>query len=220
MFGGSMKTFVANCSFRFNRENGLSIYQEKLSRSETNASKFSAINCDIHSNRLDGIKCVSSNLALLRNTVYCSARHEVRNEDGQTEMKKNIIFDNGSWGIIIGCDSACNVSLNRVLRNNSGGIRTTYLHGDQGKKHIIIGNIIHDNGGPGFVENNLRKSPDTFKSTEDQYNKFYNNVESKTGFKWNFSVLFCSQYHKKCTLSRREKCFTAAYCSPICEERR
>ncbi|XP_028392643.1 uncharacterized protein LOC114517183 [Dendronephthya gigantea] len=60
---------VADCSFRFNRKEGLVI--ESTLALQSDALTFSAIDCDVHHNGLDGILIFqTANVTLSRNNVY------------------------------------------------------------------------------------------------------------------------------------------------------
>ncbi|XP_028391886.1 uncharacterized protein LOC114516561 [Dendronephthya gigantea] len=233
--GGGLSCFgkgivvVAECSFRFNRNEGITVKRDvNLSTLETaDASTFSAVDCDIHHNWLDGMLIFDcENVSLIRNNIFSNGHSGVYTSNSTPEIRENNIFDNDSWGIFSGQSSGCHISTNRVFRNKNGGI--SMRNRGSTKKFVpwvVEMNEIYDNGGPGFL-GNINKFPIMF--TKDEYlrnankykdNKVWNNLEREIVDHLDISVSYCSHCHMNCPLYKCEKCFTAAYCSLTCRKK-
>ena len=250
---GAGNMVVVDCSFCDNGGSGLQVCKGgtlivKSSRMYNNrmrgleigreVSKCVVVNCDVHHNGQEGIFTdQSKNVSIIRNNVFDNEFNGLCIINSDAVIRENNIFDNDAWGIWSQCNSLCSVSMNRIFRNKVGGVRVGYrAAGKEFSPSVVELNKIHDNIGPGFVENvhqfevrgmlatnaDLRKSylesPNSLQHAKCQDNEMYNNKESDNVGTLNFSVSYCSNCRTKCEVKRCGKCFTAAYCNKTCLE--
>ena len=241
---------VVDCSF-CNNETGLGVRDGgtlivKSSRMYNNrmhgcqigpkASKCVVVNCDVRHNDQEGIVIErSKNVSIIRNNVFGNNQSGLMMTSSEVDIRENNIFDNGLWGIWSMSNTWCNISMNKVFRNKTGGVRVGYrAAGKEFSSSVVKLNKIYDNIGPGFLDNvnkcevdgrssnnvDLRKSylksPNSLQSAKCQDNEVYGNKESENVSQLNFSVLYCSNCRKKCEPKRCGKCFTAVYCNKTC----
>ena len=244
---------VVDCSFCDNEYCGLGVREGgtlilKSSRMYNNhvhgleigpeASKCVVVNCDVHHNGHDGIFIhQSKNVRIIRNNAFDNEDNGLSMVNSDAVIRENNIFDNGAWGIWSQSNSWCSISMNRIFRNKVGGVRVGHrASGKEFSPSVLELNKIHDNIGPGFVENvnqfevgrssntnvDLMKSylvsPNSLQCAKCQDNEMYNNKETENISTLNFSPPYCSNCRARCELKRCGKCFTAAYCNKTCLE--
>ena len=143
-------------------------------------------------------------------------------------VKENNLSDNGTWGIWTDVTQRCNISMNKIFRNKTGGVRM-YWEPEQKRfsPSVVELNKICHNGGPGLLlvngENakvpewkNLN-SANSFQSAKFWSNEVHHNKENESDGKLNLSVPYCSCCRVKCKPKMCEKCSTTAYCSESCQ---
>jgi parallel beta-helix repeat protein len=244
---------VVDCSFCSNGKVGLIVCDGgtlivKSSRMYNNhmhgfqigpkASKCVVVNCDVRHNDQEGIYIErSKNVSIIRNNVFGNNQSGLIMTSSEVDIRENNIFDNSLWGIWSMSNTWCNISMNKVFRNKTGGVRVGYrAAGKEFSPSVVELNKIYDNIGPGFVEsatkselrcsqntnddhmNSYLKSPNSHQSAKCQDNEVYNNKESKNVRKLNISVPYCSNCCKKCVSIRCGKCFAAVYCNKTCRK--
>ncbi len=249
---GPGKMVVVDCSFCDIRSTGLGVQEGgtlivKSSRMYNNhqhgleigreASKCVVVNCDIHHNGQEGIIIYhSKNVRIIRSNVFDNEGDGIGIVNSDAVIRENNIFDNDFWGIWSQSNSWCSISMNKIFRNKVGGVRVGYrAAGKEFSLSVVELNKIHDNIGPGFVENvhqsevvgsgsnvdfmkSYLVSPKSLQHAKCQDNEMYNNKERENVGTLNFSVPYCSNCRTKCELKRCGKCFTAAYCNKTCQE--
>ncbi len=246
---GTANAVVADCSFCNNGMDGLRVSDGatlivKSCRMCNNgyhglmiekASKCCAINCNFYHNDTGILVLSSKNVKLIRNSVFGNDGVGIDMVNSEADIRENNIFDNVLWGIWAQSNSRCNLSMNKVFRNKSGGVRVGY-RAEKFSPSFIEMNKIYDNIGPGLIENikvfevdglsmgnndDLRrsylKSPEYLKSAKFQDNETYNNKENVS--KLNLFVPYCSACRTKCKPEMCEKCFTTAYCGYSCKKK-
>ncbi|CAB4038081.1 Stress-induced-phospho 1 [Paramuricea clavata] len=216
--GGTLK--VENC--RIYNNGGYGLFVDK-------SECVVVINCDIHDNGHDGIRLYrSENVTLVRNNVYNNNMSGICMDRSLSHVRENNLLDNGTWGIWVESFVQCNISMNKIFRNKTGGVRM-YLKVERKRfsPSVIELNKICHNGGPGLlVDDEINKvaeslhlnSPNSFQSVKFQNNEVYQNKENENDSKLNLSVPYCSYCRVKCKPTMCEKCFTTAYCSESCQE--
>ena len=202
------------------------------------ASKCVVVNCDIRHNDQEGIAIHrSKNVSIIRNNVFGNNQSGLMMMSSEVDIRENNIFENDLWGIWSMSNTWCNISMNKVFRNKTGGVRVGYrAAGDEISPSVVELNKIYDNIGPGIVEsatkseligsqntndehrNSYLKSPNSHQTAKRQNNKVYNNKESKNVSKLNISIPYCSNCRKKCEPIRCGKCFAAVYCNKSCRK--
>ncbi|XP_028392419.1 uncharacterized protein LOC114516987 [Dendronephthya gigantea] len=206
------RVVVADSFFRGNGKHGLLVQSQ-------NRSKLCVVRkCDIHHNLQNGIDVSDAKICtnMYKNNIYCNGHSGVRIHRCDAEIKENDIFVNDTWGVFqsggnsIDCDISVNISMNRIFRNNCGGIRLGYKQ--KKGKTVVEKNEIYDNNGPGYVND--------VNNSQYQDNNLSNNMESENVGELDFSVPFCSNCHKRTVrnLNSCGKCFTAAYCNETCQK--
>ena len=251
---GQGNAVAVNCSFCNNRTSGSEVRQGgtlnlKKCRVSKNGncgvhigpetSKCIVFNCVVYENVGEGIVSEEAKSAfIVQNDIFDNGGNGLRVTYSDVDIDRNNIFDNGSWGIFSLSNSKCNISMNRVFRNKTGGVRAGYrAELKEFSPCVVAVNKIYDNVGPGLIEGAIgidMKLPDRandgqtmyyfalrnfyFPQTKYQDNEIYNNKESNNVSKVNISVPYCSNCRQKCEPNRCGKCFTAGYCDKTCEE--
>lgn len=200
------------------------------------ASKCSVFGCVFQENVSDGIYITSSkSVFIVRNNVFDNDGIGLFTCDSDVVISENNVFDNSLWGIFTEKNSRCKISMNRVFRNKTGGVRVGYrAAGKEFSPCVVEVNKIYDNIGPGLLEggtrydveqpqctvprNSFLERPDNFQCANCQGNEIYNNKERISVSNLSISVLYCSNCRRKCEPKRCRKCFTAGYCNKTCQE--
>ena len=213
--GGTLK--VENCRMYNNRNNGLSVRDK---------SECVVVNCDIHDNGEYGVILrKSGNVTLTRNNIYNNSGHGIVVYEiygGVADVRENSLSDNGMWGIHA-YNSDCNILMNKIFRNNNGGVD---IQEEETLSVVKLNKICH-NGGPGLqvngdvikvAESLHLNSANSFQSAKFQNNEIHDNKENKKYCKLNLSVPYCSHCRVKCKPTMCQRCLTTAYCSESCQK--
>jgi parallel beta-helix repeat protein len=217
--GGTLK--MENSRIYNNGGDGLELWDE--------TSECVVVNCDIHDNGVNGIHLSNSeDVTLIRNNIYNNGGHGIFIYDiyGVADVRENSLSDNGMWGIYAS-ESNCNILMNKIFRNNKGGVYLNKSEGETISRLVVELNKICHNGGPGLkvngdvikvAESLHLNSANSVQSSEFQNNEIHDNKENKKYSKLNLSVPYCSYCRVKCKPTMCEKCFTTAYCSESCQK--
>ena len=197
-----------------------------------NASKCEIFHCEIYHNAREGISVLdaSQDVSLIRNHVFGNDENGVFVRNSEVKVKENKFFDNGLWGIWSQTNSWCNVSMNDVFGNKCGGIRVgKRLTGNEFPPSEVTMNKIHDNLGPGYVEDIHyfeviqlipRRIDQLTNTAKCRGNALNNNKEKIIANQSKLSACWCSGCMGCCNnLKRCSGCFTAGYCDANCQRR-
>ena len=241
---------VDDCTFTRNAKAGLEVRESGIltarnSRIYNNswdgltigptAAKCDIFDCKIYHNDREGIAALdaSKQITLLRNYIFGNNSDGIFVRNSDVDMRENKLFDNEHWGIWSQTNSWCNVSMNDVFRNTHGGVRVGKRVAEKTFPPSIVElNTIHDNYGPGYVDNikefedfqifnrvvDLSETASSYKSAKFVQNAVYNNEERIIVTQSKLSSSWCSGCFGKCeNLKLCGKCFTSAYCNPDCQ---
>ena len=203
---------------------------------EPTAAKCAIFDCKINHNDRERIAALdaSKQITLMRN--YISGNNSdgvfVRNSD--VDMRENKLFDNEYWGIWSQTNLWRNVSMNDVFRDTHGGVLVGKRVAEKTFPPSVVElNTIHDNYGPGYVDNinrfedfqifnrvvDLFKTASSYKSAKFLQNALYNNEKRIIVTQSKLSSSWCSGCFGKCeNLKLCGKCLTSAYCNPVCQK--
>ena len=248
---------VDNCTFSGNVRAGLEVRENgqlivRKSRMYNNgvdglaigpkAAKCGVIDCQIYHNGREGIAAIDESkcITLMRNAVFENYENGIYIRNSEVDIRENKFFENDAWGIWSANNSLCKVLMNEVFRNKCGGIRIGKRFArKEFPPSVIELNAVHDNIGPGIVEDinsfedpRLALSGDfwtnkdvseihgDYKSAKWNQNSEYKNEESIIVNKSKFFSPWCSSCHGKCVdLKMCGECFTAGYCNKNCQKR-
>ena len=247
---GPGEMVVDNCTFARNVKAGLEVRENgkltvRNSRMYYNGldglligprtEKCDAFDCYIYHNDREGIAALDAlkQIKLTRNHVYGNDENGIFVKNSEVDMRENKFFDNEAWGIWSQSNSWCNVSMNEVFRNKLGGVRVGKRLAEKSFRSSIVElNTIHDNYGPGYIENlnafedtrllfndgNVSKVGDDYKSAQFAQNIVYKNEELTIVNESKYLSSWCSRcFGKREELKMCGKCFTAAYCNADCQ---
>ena len=252
------KAFVHSCTFSGNMLSGLQVCDggELLVSSShicnnTNygllagpkVSKCTIINCNFQHNGVGVWVHDSKDIRLMRNNVFDNQIGTFVT-NSKVEIKENHVFDNDLWGILSDCNSSCRISMNTVFGNKTGGVCVNYRKRNDLPPCDVELNKIHDNGGPGFLDqtvefvkmtelsfqfrtiysahifsyNLLLKNTTSLPSAVRQDNVIFRNNERENVGRIKVTVPFCSNCRSQNQLDKCKGCRTASYCNKKCRK--
>ena len=200
------------------------------------AAECNAFNCKMYYNARSGILAIdgSKRTTLMRNEVFGNNEDGIFVRESDVDMRENKFFNNESWGIWSQTNSWCNISINEIFSNKSGGVRVGKRPArKEFRPSVVELNKIHDNYGPGYVDNindfedpridridDLSKMGADYQPAKFEQNLIYNNEERIIVNQCKLSSCWCSAcYGKNEKLKPCGKCFTASYCNVECQKR-